>query len=94
MIKVILRNYNKSKGKVLYTGYYKSSLVNYIEHKLANDLKNLNKVNDDYEFIDEDDFVDVERNGTKIICTIRGLSYLDMQNARYYIDDKIKEGSV
>ena len=66
MIKVVLRNYNKYRGRVLYSGNYVSTVKDFINHRLLQKLNTLNKL-DNTEFKDEDDFIDIERNGTNLI---------------------------
>lgn len=90
MVKVVLRNYNKARGKALFVGYYKTTLRNFVYHNLANKLKELNRVNEDWEMVDEDDFIDIEVNN-HLICTMRGIGNSDLSDALYYIDKRVRE---
>lgn len=90
MVKVILRNYNKCRGKVLYEGYSKDGVKNFIYHYMTEKLQELGKLDEEYAFKDEDDFVDVELNNVNLICTIRGTGRWDISSALNYIDQKMK----
>lgn len=73
MIKVVLRNYNKYRGKVLYSGNYASTVKDFINHRLLEKLNTMNKL-DNTNFKDEDDFIDIEVNGTNLIYTMHDLN--------------------
>lgn len=87
MYKIIKRNYNKSKGKVLRTYYSRNCVLNFLDHNIQTMQDNIN---------DEDDFIDIERNH-KIVATIypidTHIEYFDIKNAIYKIENlKVKEG--
>lgn len=80
MIKVVLRNYNKYRGKVLYSGNYASTVKDFISHRLLEKLNAMNKL-DNTNFKDEDDFIDIEKNGTKLIYTMHDLDIWSLSQA-------------
>ena len=87
MYKIIKRNYNKSRGKVLKTSYYKDGILNFLNHK-SQIIKESIK--------DEDDFIDIERNN-KIVATIYPIDceidYLDIVNTMYKMENLKVKGS-
>lgn len=86
MYKIIKRNYNKSKGKVLRTYYSRNCVLNFLDH-------NIQTMQDSID--DENDFIDIERNHT-IVATIypinKNIEYFDIKNAIYKVENlKVKE---
>ena len=86
MYKIIKRNYNKSKGKVLRTYYSRNCVLNFLDH-------NIQTMQDSID--DENDFIDIERNHT-IVATIypinKNIEYFDIKNAVYKVENlKVKE---
>ena len=86
MYKIIKRNYNKSKGKVLRTYYSRNCVLNFLDH-------NIQTMQDSMD--DENDFIDIERNHT-IVATIypinKNIEYFDIKNAIYKVENlKVKE---
>lgn len=86
MYKIIKRNYNKSKGKVLRTYYSRNCVLNFLDH-------NIQTMQDSID--DENDFIDIEKNHT-IVATIypinKNIEYFDIKNAIYKVENlKVKE---
>ena len=86
MYKIIKRNYNKSKGKVLRTYYSRNCVLNFLD-------QNIQTMQDSID--DENDFIDIERNHT-IVATIypinKNIEYFDIKNAVYKVENlKVKE---
>lgn len=86
MYKIIKRNYNKFKGKVLRTYYSRNCVLNFLDH-------NIQTMQDSID--DENDFIDIERNHT-IVATIypinKNIEYFDIKNVIYKIENlKVKE---
>ena len=86
MYKIIKRNYNKSKGKVLRTYYSRNCVLKFLHH-------NIQTMQDSID--DENDFIDIEKNHT-IVATIypinKNIEYFDIKNAIYKVENlKVKE---
>ena len=86
MYKVILRNYGKSKGKVLFSCDYLESLQNYVYHKLTEKTVEFDIVDDDCRFKNEDDFIDIERNNRLVVTLYGGTDRNEVDRALWYIE--------
>lgn len=84
MFKVALRNYEKSKGKILFSCYYLQDLRDYVYHKLTDKLTDW--IDCDYQFKNENDFIDIERNGRLIVTLYGGVDTNEIDRALWYID--------
>lgn len=69
MIKIVLRNSTKKRGKTLYECFNKDCAKNYLNYYMFNDLKKFKKINSEYRLNDDNDFIDVEINN-HIVATI------------------------
>lgn len=86
MYKIVKRNYNKKRGKVLRTYYYRDCVLNFLNFNIK-DMQNIIK--------DKDDFIDIERNNrliTTIYPTDGEIEYWQIKNAIWYVENlKVKE---
>jgi hypothetical protein len=88
MYKVVLRNYGKSKGKMLFSCDYLETLNNYVYHKLTEKLVEFGIIDDDYQYKDENDFIDIERNNRLIATLYGGADRNEVDRALWYIGNE------
>lgn len=87
MITIVLRSYEKKRGKVLRTFYNASVLRDFVYHKLRQVVEEKGIVNEDGTFKDENTFIDIERNGKHLIYTFYDdVDWHSVDSAIYYIE--------
>ena len=80
MYVVTRRNYNKKRGKRLFSSYDFEPLKNFVYHNFYDISEGIGEE-------DVDDFIDIER-GDRIIATIYSNSRAEFDRVMWYINDE------